>query len=321
MSILVIGATGTLGRQIVRSALDEGYQVRCLVRNLRKAAFLKEWGAKLIWGDLSQPESLLPALTGIRVIIDTSTSRPTDPASVYQVDLKGKKALIEAAKAMKIEKFIFFSILNAEKYSQVPLMRIKTATEELLKQSGLNYTIFKLCGFFQGLIGQYAVPILDQQTVWTTTESTSIAYMDTIDIARFTLRSLDLKETNNSVFPLVGNRSWNSGDIIQLCERLSGQNAKVTRVPIAFLELARNTSCFFEWAWNIADRLAFTEVLSKSQLFNTSMNDVYKIFKIQSTSTTILESYLQEYFSRILKRLKEINSQQNQKKKNSDLFV
>lgn len=321
MSLLVIGATGTLGRQIVRSALDEGYQVRCLVRNLRKAAFLKEWGAKLIWGDLSQPESLLPALTGIRVVIDASTARPTDSASVYQVDLKGKRALIKAAKAMKIEKFIFFSILDAEKYSKVPLMKIKVATEELLKESGLNYTIFKLCGFFQGLIGQYAVPILDQQTIWITTESTPIAYMDTMDVARFTLRSVIIKEANQAVFPLVGKRSWGSTDIIQLCERLSGQNAKITRVPIKFLQLARNTSSFFEWGWNITDRLAFTEVLSKSQLFSASMNDVYKTFNIDKNSITTLESYLQEYFSRILKRLKEINSQQNQKKKNSDLFV
>ena len=50
---------------------------------------------------------------------------------------------------MGIQRYVFFSIHNCDKHSQVPLMRIKLATEKYLEQSGLNYTTLRLCGFMQ----------------------------------------------------------------------------------------------------------------------------------------------------------------------------
>jgi uncharacterized protein YbjT (DUF2867 family) len=315
MTILIVGATGTLGRQVARRAIDEGYKVRCLVRSQRKAAFLKEWGAELVGGDLCCPDTLSPALEGVNIVIDAATARPTDSLSIKQVDWEGKVALIQAAKAAGVERFIFFSISDAEKYPAVPLMEIKRCTELFLSESGLNYTVLRLAGFMQGLIGQYGIPILEGQPVWVTGESSPIAYMDTQDIAKFAIRALSVKETEKKTFPVVGTRAWSAEEIISLCERLSDKEARVTRMPIGLLRSIRKMLRFFQWGWNVADRLTFTEVLASGKSLNAPMDDVYQVFGLDRNETTTLESYLQEYFSRIMKKLKELDYEKDKVKK------
>nr|YP_009315738.1 Hypothetical protein ycf39 [Trichogloeopsis pedicellata]SCW24396.1 Hypothetical protein ycf39 [Trichogloeopsis pedicellata] len=307
MSLLVIGATGTLGRQIVRKALDEGFSVTCLVRNFRRAAFLKEWGAILIYGDLKIPETIPQALKGITAIIDASTARPYDPYNASIVDLYGKIRLIEAAEAASIQRFVFFSILNARNYSQIPLMNLKIQIEHRLQSSIMPSTIFNLCGFYQGIITQYALPILDQQSIWVSSESSQIAYMDTQDIAKFTIRSLSVPSLENKQYSLVGFKSWNSFDIIKLCEKLSGQRSKTSTIPLPILQFTRDITGLFEWTKNISERLAFAEVLSRGEKFYDDMKNICNECQINSEEITSLEDYLQEYFLRVMKKLKSLN--------------
>ena len=318
MNVLVIGATGTLGRQITRRALDEGHQVRCLVRGVRKGAFLKEWGAELVRGNLCEPETLTAALEGVTAVIDAATARATDSLSIRQVDWQGKVNLIQAAKAANVDRFVFFSILDAEKYPDVPLMEIKHCTELFLQESGLNYTILRPCGFLQGLIGQYAIPILENQSVWVMGETSPTAYMDTQDIAKFAVRSLTVPETAMQAFPVVGNRAWGAYEIIRLCERLTNREARVTRMPIGLLRFSRRFASFFEWTWNIADRFSFAEVVASGKPLVAPMEQVYQVFGLDPKETTTLEGYLQEYLSRIMKKLKELEADQPKSKQKGD---
>jgi|TARA_B110000444_G_scaffold261046_1_gene310704 uncharacterized protein YbjT (DUF2867 family) len=306
MSLLIIGGTGTLGRQIVKQALNEGYQVRCLARNLRRATFLKDWGAELVYGDLSLPETIPPALKGISLVIDAATIRPTDNYNSELIDWKGKIALIEAAKLANVKKFTFFSVLGASSNDTIPLIDLKLKVSKLLSQSGMSCTIFNCSGFFQGIINQYAIPVLENKTVWLLGKSNPIAYLDTQDAAVAVIKNLLDLEPGTKTLALIGKKFWTSEEVVGLCERLSGKEAKILYVPNILLGGLRRFFRFFEFTWNISDRLQFSELSIDSNKFNSSVSEVD-----WTTERLSLEAYLQEYFGKIMKKLKETNYQQS----------
>ena len=321
MPLLVIGATGTLGRQIVRQALNEGFTVRCLVRNIRKASFLKEWGAELIYGDLKSPSTLPHAFKGVTAVIDASTGRPTDNLSVKDLDWDGKIAILQAAKVAQVNRFIFFSILNSDKYAYIPLMKLKSNFEFILQNSGVPYTIFQVSGFFQGLIGQYALPILEQQPIYVTKEALPVSYIDTADIAKFCIRSLSLSETENSTFALGGANALLSADLIKKCETLSGQKSKINQLPLLTVKIGRYLTNFFQWSWNISDRLAFVEVFSGSEDFSIDYDVLKPSFKIEPEELLSVDTYFKQYFEQILTKLKDLNYNEGQAAKRKDLTI
>jgi uncharacterized protein YbjT (DUF2867 family) len=308
MSILVIGGTGTLGRQIVKQALDEGYQVKCLVRDFRRGAFLKDWGAELIYGDLSIPSTIPTSLKGVTTIIDSATIRSTSSYTSETIDWRGKLALLEAAKLIGIKKFIYFSVLNASKNPSIPLLSLKLKMEKKLEASGLNYTIFQCSGFFQGLISQYALPILENETIWLPGNSAPVAYLDTQDAAKAVVQSLGSTDYDKKTVSLIGEKFWTSKEIVELCERLSGKTANISYIPFIAFSILRRFFRLFEFTWNIADRLQFGEIADEPSLRVKPTNEV-----AWSTNRLSLESYLQEYFGKILKKLRETNYQQSQK--------
>ena len=308
MQVLVVGGTGTLGRQIARRAIDEGHDVRCMVRTPRKAAFLQEWGCELTRGDLLEPASLDYAIDGVDAVIDAATSRPSDPHSVYVTDWDGKVNLLQACERAKVSRFVFLSLLGAHRHRDVPLMDIKACTENLLESSDFDYTILQGAAFMQGVIGQFAIPVLESQTVWVSGSPTAIAYMNTQDVARFAVAALQRPETVKGSFPVVGPRAWNTGELVQLCERCSGKTARMFRVQPVLIRLMQGFASFFEPAVNVAERLAFAEVTGGGQALDAPMESSYAAFDLDPDETTNMESYIREYYDTILKRLREMEA-------------
>lgn len=243
-------------------------------------------------------------------MIDCATGRPEE--SVKAVDWDGKVALIQSCQALKIQKYVFFSIFKCDQHSEVPLMSIKHSTEKYLAESGLDYTVIRLCGFMQAIINQYAVPILEEKSVWGTDDQTKVAYMDTQDMARLTMAALNSEKANRKVLTFAGPQAFTVQQVIGLCERYAGADAKVTKVPLWWLKGTRALTTFFQWTSDVSDRLAFSEVLSSNEAFIAPMDDTYDLLGVDPTQTTTLERYLQEYYTKILKKLKEIGASSRQ---------
>ncbi|WP_269623510.1 NAD(P)H-binding protein [Prochlorococcus marinus] len=315
MKVLIVGGTGTLGRQIAKKAIDAGFQVRCMVRRPRKASYLQEWGCELTQGDLLNPKDIEYSLKDIDAVIDAATSRPDDPRSVYETDWEGKLNLYRACDSTGVKRVVFLSLLAAEKFRKVPLMDIKYCTESLLIDSSLDFTILQGAAFMQGVIGQFAIPILDSQPVWISGNSSDIAYMNTEDMASFAVAALSKPETIRKSFPVVGPKCWSSQEVIELCEKFSDKKAKILRVSPAFIGLAKTLVSFFQASLNVAERLSFAEVSGSGISLNAPMDETYKIFGLDPASTTNLESYIQEYYDVILKRLREMEKDLNREQK------
>ncbi len=315
MKVLIIGGTGTLGRQIAKKAIDSGFQVRCMVRRPRKASYLQDWGCELTQGDLLNTKDLDHALGGVDAIIDAATSRPDDPRSVYETDWQGKLNLFRACENSGVKRVVFLSLLAAEKFRNVPLMDIKYCTEKLLSDSSLEFTVLQGAAFMQGVIGQFAIPILDSQPVWISANASQIAYMNTEDMAAFAVAALSKPETIRGTFPVVGPKAWKSEEVVKLCEGFSNKKARVLRVSPALINIAKTMVSFFQSTLNVSERLQFADVSGSGIKLDASMEKTYEIFGLDPSLTTTLDSYIKEYYSVILKRLREMEADLNKEQR------
>lgn len=149
--ILVIGATGFVGRALVERLQRSGQRVRVLIpaRARPPASWLGDasqgaYPLDIVRGSFNVPQNLHQAMTGIHTVYHLAGAqwwgRRRD---LEQIDLRGTTNVITAARAARIGRLMVLSHLGASPSSGYTLLRIKGQVEEAVKASGLAYTIFR----------------------------------------------------------------------------------------------------------------------------------------------------------------------------------
>ena len=244
---LVVGATGSLGGRIARGLLAQGKAVRFLDRRnpislelaqqgrANSAASLIAAGAQTVYGDLKDPTSLEAAVKGVDTVITTATAiqRGGDD-TVPAVDLQGTLALIEAAKAAGVRRFIYTSISSAAPGHPSPLYHIKGVCETALRESGLEFTILAPSVFMEIWIGMIVgVPLMAQQPISLIGRGDHRQnFVSEADVAAFALAAADNPRAANQRISIGGPASYTWTEVVNAAGHAIGRQLPVQYLPL-----------------------------------------------------------------------------------------
>jgi NADH dehydrogenase len=235
VTVLVVGATGDLGGLIARSLLEQGAQVRILVREGSSYDDLVELGAEAVPGDLKDAASLRTACAGVETVITTANSVARGGEdTVESVDRKGNLDLIEAAAGAGVRRFIFISALGANASSPEPFMRAKGEAEEALRESGMTWTIFQPNIYMELWIPMMVGgPALAGKPVTLVGEGRRRHSMVARqDVAAYALAALENKAADDQTLVIGGPEPLSWRDIIAAFEDELGRPIPVQSIPL-----------------------------------------------------------------------------------------
>lgn len=229
---LVTGATGSLGRRIVRQLRESEQLVRAFVRLSSHFNELEDRGAEIFIGDLKLERDITKACNGVKYIISSHGGN-----NAQALDYRANIDLIDQAISNNVEHFVFISVLGADRgYQDSPTFKAKREVEKYLITSGLNYTILRPSGFANNIIplaerfrdtGIY-FSIGDQQ------HRSSIVSTD--DLAKIAIASSQIETAKNQVFAVGGPDIIKREDISRIFARLFNREPIVINPPVELFD-------------------------------------------------------------------------------------
>jgi uncharacterized protein YbjT (DUF2867 family) len=239
--ILVVGASGQLGGEIARRLLAEGEAVRAMSREPGKLGALKAAGAEVVAGDLRDPASLARACAGVdRLVTTAHASGGAGENAPARVDGDGNRNLIDAAQVAGVGQIVFISNTLARPDSPVDFYRLKAATEEYLKTSGLAHTIIRAAPLMDGMVTLFGEPIARGQTARIFGGGTNpISFVAVADVARLAVLALRDPRARNRALTIGGPEARTTRQIAETVAQVTGKPLALRAFPLPMMRVMK----------------------------------------------------------------------------------
>jgi uncharacterized protein YbjT (DUF2867 family) len=263
--ILLTGATGVVGGELLPALVAEGREVRALVRDPRKLGEHRV-DVRIALGDLRDPFSVRHAMRGVDTVIHLAATVRDQPDGGTIEELNGLATarLLRSAERAGVERFVFFSAMGATAFQRTRFFRSKAIAERAVRESPLETTVFApsivyrpgdpWITLLQRLALLPAVPVSGSgraryQPIWAR------------DVARCVVSSIDSGGKSegsggnpNGRYELAGPEVLTYDDIVEVVLEASGRERPLVHVPLPLVkasldavELLSGPSAFATW--------------------------------------------------------------------------
>ncbi len=250
-NILVIGGTGTLGKELVVQLLKKGKKVYVLTRNPQKNTALSTAEAVLVEGDLTDVDSLKRACKGMDAVISAAHSLlGKGKYASEKVDGMGQKALIDAANSVEVRNpdgtigkgvshFTFVSVIGASPNHDIDFWRRKWQIEEYLKTSNINNNIIRASAFMEFHIGEMMGKSIHEKGKVTVfgKGNNPTNFVSVKDVAHLIIQCMDNPKRHNQTFEIGGLDNMTRLEIIEQYAQAIGKTVKINHVPNGVLKI------------------------------------------------------------------------------------
>lgn len=235
--IVVTGGTGFIGRHVVARLMAEGRPVRCLLTESKARHLPWATPPEIVIGSLQDEESTFRAVTGAHAIIHLESAQWWGRRrELEQVEIVGTRTLTTAARSARVGRILTVSHLGASISSGYTLLRVKGVVEDLIRTSGLAYTVIRsglVFGPDDAFINHIAMLLRASPLLFLMPGRGEVVlhplYID--DLVTALVRSLDLIDTVDSLTEIGGPEYITVEDLIRTVMRVSGAGRVV--LPVA----------------------------------------------------------------------------------------
>ena len=286
---LVTGATGSLGRRIVRQLREQEIAVRAFVRLTSNYGELEDRGAEIFIGDLQQERDIIKACRGIKYIISSHGTGNDAQTLDYRANIE----LIDHAIESKVEHFVFISVLGVDRgYQDSPTFKAKREVEKYLIASGLNYTILRPSGFANNII-PLAERFRDTGIYFTVGDQKNrSSLVSTDDLAKIAIASTTTEGAKNQIFAVGGPDIVRREEIPQIMSRIFNREPIIINPPLMVFDGLRTGIGLINP--QLQKSLGTLRTLLANEFFCTT-DEIARLESTFAMKMESLESFLRRY--------------------------